>query len=148
MSRSGIYRNDSYALLITVVAVLFFLGSLVNAIASDGTWTSVAIVAALSLFCLLRLARAGVYAGDDGIRVLNPLRTQKVPWDHVLRFTVKASKGFPAVGFAELIDGREIQIWGIQARSGSAVARRVPEAVVAALNERLATERARRQSTP
>ena len=143
-----VYRNSSYALLITVVAVLFFLGSLVNALASDGTWASVAIVAALSLFCLLRLARAGVYARADGIRILNPLRTVKVPWDHILRFTARRTKNFPYVGFVELIDGREIQIWGIQSRSGTAVARRIPEEVVAALNERLAAERARRQPTP
>ena len=143
-----VYRNQSYALLIAVVASLFFVASAVNALVSDGSWAAVAVVGALSLFCLLRLARAGVYADGDGIRVLNPLRTVRVPWDHVLRFTLKASRGFPAVAFAELIDGREIQIWGIQSRSGTAAARRIPAAVVDALNERLASERARRQPTP
>jgi hypothetical protein len=143
-----VYRNGSYALLIAVVATLFLIASVVAASVNGGPWAPVGVVAALAVFCLLRLARAGVYADADGIRVLNPLRTQWVPWEHVLRFTLKASKGFPAVGFAELIDGREIQIWGIQSRSGTVNARRIPEEVVAALNARLATERAARQPTP
>ena len=143
-----VYRNQSYALVIAVVAVLFFCASAVNAAVNGGGWVPVGVVGALSLFCLLRLARAGVYAGDDGIRVLNPLRTVRVPWDHVLRFTLKPHKGFPALGFVELIDGREIQIWGIQSRSSSVVAKRIPEAVVGELNERLARERARRLQTP
>jgi hypothetical protein len=143
-----VYRNSSYSLLIAVVASLFLVASIVAAVVSGGPWSPVAVVAVLSIFCLVRLARAGVYADDEGIRVLNPLRTQRAPWDHVLRFTLKGSKGFPAVGFAELIDGREIQIWGIQARSHTAAARRIPEEVVAALNERLAQERAARQPTP
>ena len=143
-----VYRNSSYAVLIAVVAVLFFLGSILNAVVNDGGWPSVGIVGALSLFCLLRLSRAGVYAREDGIRILNPLRTLRVPWDHILRFTLKGSRGFPAVAFAELIDGREIQIWGIQARSPSPVARRIPEQVVAELNERLARERERLTPTP
>lgn len=142
-----VYRNSSYALLITVVATLFLVASTVAAIVSGGPWEPVIVVGALTLFALLRLARAGVYADEEGIRVLNPLRTVRVPWDHVLRFTLKASKGFPAVGFAELIDGREIQIWGIQSRSGTRAARRIPEEVVAALNERLATERAAQPPT-
>ena len=143
-----VYRNQSYALLIAVVASLFFVASAVNAAANDGSWEAVAVVGVLSLFCLLRLARAGVYVKGDGIRVLNPLRTVRVPWEHVLRFTLKPNRGFPAVGFVELIDGREIQIWGIQARSGSAAAKRIPEEVVARLNERLARERERPTPTP
>ncbi len=138
---TDVYRNASYALLIAVVATLFFLASLVNALASDGTWPSVVMVGLLSLFCLTRLARAGIYAGDDGIKVVNPLRTVSVPWGHILRFTLKPHKGFPAVAFAELIDGREIQIWGIQSRSNTPAAKKVPQQEVDRLNERLATVR-------
>lgn len=142
-----VYKNPAYSLLITVVAALFLIASGVAALVSGGPYEPVYVVAALSVFSLARLARAGVYADAEGIRVLNPLRTVSVPWDHVLRFTLKASKGFPAVGFAELIDGREIQIWGIQARTGTAAARRIPDEVIAALNERLAAERAARRPT-
>ena len=143
-----VYRNSAYALLIAVVAALFLIASVVGAVTNGGPWTPVAIVAVLSAFCLLRLARAGVYADGDGIRVLNPLRTERVPWDHVLRFTLRASRGFPAVGFVELIDGREILVWGIQSRSYTTAARRIPEEVVAALNERLAQERGGPRPTP
>ena len=142
------YQNTSYAVLIAVVASLFFIASAVHAATRDGSWEAVGVIGALALFCLLRMARAGVYAGEHDIRVLNPLRTVRVPWDHVLRFTFKPHRGFPGVGFVELIDGREIQIWGIQARSQTVAARRIPEEVVAKLNERLALERERRKPTP
>jgi hypothetical protein len=143
---ADVYRNASYALLIAVVATLFFLASLVNALASDGTWPSVVMVGLLSLFCLTRLARAGIYAGDDGIKVVNPLRTVRVPWGHILRFTLKPRRGFPAVAFVELIDGREIQVWGIQSRSGTVPAKRIPQVEVDKLNERLAAVRAAESS--
>ena len=142
------FRNQSYSTLITVVATLFFGASAINAAVSGGDWVPVAVVGALSLFCLLRLARAGVYADDAGIRVVNPLRTVRVPWDHVLRFTLKPHKGFPALGFAELIDGRQVEMWGVQSRSSTVAAKKIPEDLVAQLNERLARERERRQPTP
>jgi hypothetical protein len=132
------YRNSSYAVLIAVVAVLFSAAYL------GDHWPiePVLVVFALSAFCLLRLARAGVYADDAGIRIVNPLRTERIPWERVQRFTLRAHGGFPAVGFAELVDGERVQIWGIQARSHSAPARRIPEEVVESLNERLAQARA------
>jgi hypothetical protein len=136
------YRNSSYAVLIAVVAVLFSVASVAAYLADHWPIEPVLVVFALSAFCLLRLARAGVYADDEGIRILNPLRTVRIPWARVQRFTLRAHGGFPAVGFAELVDGEKVQIWGIQARSHSAPARRVPEEVVAALNERLAQARA------
>lgn len=139
--KPDVYRNSSYALLIAVVATLFFAASAVNAIVNGGGWAAVVLVGVLSAFCLLRLARAGVYADEHGIRVLNPLRTVKVPWEHVLRFTLRPHRGFPAVAFAELIDGREIQIWGIQSRSQTVAAKRIPQEEVDRLNERLAAER-------
>lgn len=143
-----VFRNQAYSTLIAVVATLFFCASAINVAVRGGDWVPVAVVGALSAFCLLRLARAGVYANDEGIRVLNPLRTVRVPWDHVLRFTLRPHKGFPALGFAELIDGREVELWGVQSRSSTATAKKVPEDLVAQLNERLARERERRQPTP
>ena len=145
----SVYRNSAYALLIAVVASLFFAASFDAAAGKGGPWEPVGVVAVLSAFCLLRLARAGVYVDDDGIRVLNPLRTVRMRWEDVLRFTLKPRGGFPAVGFVERIDGTEVQVWGIQARSGTAAARRIPEELVSALNERLAGAReAARSRTP
>jgi hypothetical protein len=142
------YRNRSYALIIAVVAVLFAIASIVGAAVKGGSWAPAGVVVALSAFCLLRLARAGVYADDEGIRVLNPMRTVRIPWERVERFTLRPHKGFPAVGFAELSDGSRVQIWGIQARSRAKAALRIPEEVVAQLNERLAEARAGRSPTP
>ena len=144
-----VYRNDSYALLITVVAALFALASIVAGFARDGNfgtrWVPILPVLALSGFCLLRLARAGVYADAEGIRILNPLSSTRIPWEHLRRFTLQASKGFPAVAFAERTDGTTVQIWGIQARSYTAAAKKIPEQVVERLNERLREERAARE---
>ena len=143
-----VHRNRQYALVIATVASLFLIASIIAAAVREGDLTTsqrvwpVVPVLVLSAFCLLRLARAGVYAGPEGIRVLNPLRTVKVPWEHVLRFTLEPHKGFPAVGFAELIDGRRIQIWGIQSRSSNAAAKRIPQQEIDALNERLREVRA------
>lgn len=151
--RTTIYRNRGYAQLIAVVALVFAVAALVSAIVRDtgdggqplsalDRWAPAVIVGLLSAFCLLRLARAGVYADARGIRVLNPLRTVRVPWDRVQRFSLRPHKGFPAVGFAELVDGSRVQIWGIQSRSASAAARRVPEQLIEQLNEALAQARA------
>jgi hypothetical protein len=146
-----VYRNQSYALLITVVAVLFFLASIVAAFARDGDfttrWVPVLPVLALSCFCLLRLARAGVYAEDEGVRILNPLSSTRIPWEHLQRFTLGPHKGFAALGFAERVDGTKVEIWGIQSRSHTAAAKKIPEQVIEELNERLREERARLSAT-
>lgn len=148
MSGTTWYRNRSYSLLITVVACLFAAASVVGTLRSGGSWAPAVVVGLLSAFCLWRLARAGVYADDEGIRVLNPTRTTRVAWDDVLRFRMRSHRGFPAVGFAELVDGTEILCWGLQARSRNAAAMRIPEAVVEELNERLAAERSARTPSP
>jgi hypothetical protein len=146
------YRNHQYALLIAVVAVLFACASLVAGIVRDGStgarFGPVVPVVLLSAFCLLRLARAGVYADDEGIRVLNPLRTVRIPWEQVDHFSLRPYKGFPSVGFAELVDGGRVQMWGIQARSYNTAAKRVPEELIEALNRRLQESRRAPLPTP
>lgn len=144
-----IYRNRLYATFIAFIAVLFLVAGVAAAAFREGDLLErglpLAPVALLSAFCLLRLARAGVYADERGIRIVNPLRTVTVPWEHVTRFRLGASGGFPTIAFADLVDGERIQIWGIQARSRSVPARRVPEELVDALNERLAEARRARR---
>ena len=137
------YRNRGFSQLLTVISVVFGAGSIVYAATASGRWLPAAAVCALSLFVYLRLARAGVCADDAGIRVVNPFRTVRVPWSQVERFTVRRHKGFPALGFARLADGTELELWGIQARSPSEPSKRVAEALAAELNERLAAERQR-----
>lgn len=140
------YRNRNLTLLVGWVGVIFLVASVVAAVVRDGTvverWGPVLPIVALSAFCLLRLARAGVYADEAGIRIINPLRTVKLPWERVVRFSLRPSGGFAAVGFAELIDAEPIQIWGIQARVNTVPSRKVPEELIDQLNARLAAERA------
>lgn len=139
------YRNRQYSALIATVAVLFTAASLVAALVREGSagdrFTPLIPVVLLSAFCLLRLARAGVYADSEKVRILNPLKTVELPWERVVRFSLRPSKGFPAVGWAELVDGEPVQIWGIQARSSAPAATRIPRELVEALNERLAQEK-------
>lgn len=142
------YRNRNYALLVGWVAFIFAAAGIIGALVREGSaaerWAPVLPILALSAFCLLRLARAGVYADAEGIRILNPLRTVRVPWERLIRFSLRPSGGFAAVGFAELVDADPIQIWGIQARVNTVPSRRIPEEIVGQLNARLAAERAAR----
>lgn len=146
------YRNEGLATLVKVVAFVFAAGAIVFAIVNDepglstaSRWAPAVVVVAISLFCLLRLARAGAYAGDEGVRVVNPLRTVRLDWDSIMRFTLRPHKGFPALGFVELFDGSKVEIWGIQSRSRAPSALRGNEELIESLNERLAQERARRR---
>ena len=147
------YRNEPFANLMIIVSFVFGAGGIVLAIwREDGSLIeraapAVAMVA-MSTFVFFRLARAGVYADDDGIRVVNPLRTERLPWEHLVRFTFKAYKGFPGIGLAELIDGRRVELWGIQARSPNEGAKRVPRQLVDDLNERLRVQRTREPASP
>ena len=147
-----VYRVRSLVALITVLAVLFAVGSIISAATRKGSatdrWVPALVVVALSGFCLARLARSGVYADEQGVRIVNPLRTDRIRWEELQRFTLRPHKGFRALGFAERIDGTQVQIWGIQARSSAPAAVRVPQQLIDELNERLGRERAARRRPP
>jgi hypothetical protein len=137
------YRNPHFSQLLALVSLVFAFGGILIATTRPdaglaGRVAPAAVIVALSVFVFFRLARAGVYAGEDGIRVVNPLATIHIPWEHLVRFTARPQGGFPLMGFAQRVDGTEVQLWGVQARSGSTGAKRVVEELVAQLNERLA----------
>ena len=147
------YRNPHFSQMMMVVAVVFAIGGiLISATRPDGgtvgNWAPAGVMVLLSVFVYLRLARAGVYASDEGIRVVNPLKTVKVPWEHLIRFTARPNKGFPLIGFAQRVDGSEVELWGVQARSGSSGAKRIVDQVIAQLNERLALARTQAREHP
>ena len=142
------YRTRTPSLLVAGVSLVFALSSILQAAAGapDGTgfvkrWSPALVVCLLSAFCIARLARAGVFTSEEGIRILNPLRTVTVPWKRVRRFTLNRHRGFPGMGFVELLDGEPIEIWGIQARSRNPSAQAHAQSVVDALNEHLDTVR-------
>ena len=70
-----VYRNHGFSQLLTLVAAVFAAGSVVLAISRSeattaGRWAPAAVVIAISAFCYLRLARAGVHVERDGDRLL------------------------------------------------------------------------------
>jgi hypothetical protein len=141
-----LYNNRHFSQLLMLVAVVFAIGGVaISATRPEGDfagrWLPAVVIIGISVFVYLRLARAGVYARDGGIRVVNPFSSVDVPWSHLVRFTARPQGGFPLMGFAQRVDGTEVKLWGVQARSGSAAAKRVVEEVVAQLNERLAQAR-------
>jgi Bacterial PH domain len=140
------YRNPNFSQLMMLVAVVFAIGGiLISATRVDSPVVSrvaaAVVVLGLAAFVYFRMARAGVYAGDDGIRIVNPFATVEIPWPHLVRFTARPKGGFPLMGFAERVDGTEVQLWGVQARSGSAGSKRVVDGLIEQLNEHLAQVR-------
>jgi PH (Pleckstrin Homology) domain-containing protein len=141
------YTNRHFAQLLMLVAVVFaVVGVGISARNSDAAfvsrWAPAVVILAISAFVYLRLARGGVYADDEGIRIVNPMSTVAIPWAHLVRFTARPSGGFPWMGFAQRVDGTEVQIWGVQARNGNDASKRIVDDVIEQLNERLAQARA------
>jgi hypothetical protein len=92
---------------------------------------------AIAAFLGLRMARLGVYVEENGIRVRNPFRTRRVPWNRVRGFVLRRSL-LGEFGVAELHDGSRLRLWGIQPRSRVAAPRdRRAELAVVSLNREL-----------
>ena len=142
------YRNQGFAALLAVMGTVFGLGGIVYVITGRAGWPPMLVVVLLALFTVLRLARAGVFVEEDGVKVLNPLNTVRIPWEEIAGFSLKRSGGFAAVGFVDLVDGGRVQAWGIQARNKHPGAMKAPQAAIAELQARFEAERARRTATP
>ncbi len=142
------YRNQGFAALLGVMGTVFGLGAIVYVVTGRAGWPPMLVVVALAVFTVARLARAGVFVEEGGVKVLNPLRTVRVPWEEVAGFSLKPSGGFAAVGFVDLVDGGRVQAWGIQARNKHPGAMQAPEAAIRALQARFEAERARRTQEP
>jgi hypothetical protein len=67
----------------------------------------------LAWFIVFRWARAGVFVVQDGVRILNPLKTIAVAWQDIRCFRVGAHGIWSKIGIVELSDGREIVLLGI-----------------------------------
>jgi hypothetical protein len=71
-------------------------------------WYSV-LVLALGYW---RCYRAGAYAHDWGIIVINPLRTRRLPWTVIESFSAGSHAGEFNVVIAHLVDGDRVHLSG------------------------------------
>jgi hypothetical protein len=95
----------------------------------------------LATFFAFRMARVGVFVEQDGIRVRNPLKTEKLPWTCVRGFTLRRSP-IGEFGVVELHDGRRIRLWAIQPASRMPFASdRRAELAIGGLNRELEAAR-------
>jgi hypothetical protein len=143
MSVKTVYRSREQALgialtwlVVPAVSIVSFL--MPGPLSVPARAVGIGIMVALTCWCLLRVARSGVFLEDGGVGVLNPLRTVRIPWSQIRCFSLKRYKLFPLTGHVELKDGTSVHIFGIQAphpllRPRNQSAQRIVEA----LNERL-----------
>jgi hypothetical protein len=116
---------------------LGFLIGFVVVLASDSAkssletrvWLTVgwSVIGLLVLFVTARFATAGVFVGETGIRVRNPLQTPHLMWDDIERFELRrVSAFFPCVCIVVLRDGSEFRAIGIRASNGRVYNDRAP----------------------
>ena len=80
----------------------------------------------------------GVRVGATGIVIRGMLRTRRVLWSELEKFSFGATGLFPAVGIARLVDGRQFAITAISTGPvARPQARAKAEAIIAELNQLL-----------
>jgi len=86
---------------------------------SEGGWspeeTLAVVLPVLAVYLVggyWRLYRAGVYAHDWWIAVVNPLSTRRARWEEIEGFSVGTYPGMYKVGFVRLRDGRTWRLVG------------------------------------
>jgi hypothetical protein len=62
-----------------------------------------------------RTATAGVGADEDGVIVRNVIRSRRIRWDQIAKFSV-VPYGPYSMGYVELRNGQKLRAWGIQGR--------------------------------
>jgi hypothetical protein len=94
-------------------------------------------------FSILRCARAGARPDNSALIILNPLRTIKVPWYEVRRFTLDRHWLSQLTAHVELRDGARIHNWGIAAPNPFVMPNsRSAQRLVEELNDLLETKQA------
>ena len=83
-----------------------------------------------------RLAWAGAYPRNEGLRVVNPLHTTLIPWDSINRIEL-GEYLFTPMAFVVSLDGSRLHIYGID---GTASVRRT-ETLIQELNALVAKKR-------
>jgi hypothetical protein len=91
------------------------------------------VVFGLGIAALLHvLARSRVVADEQGLTVVNPLRTHRYDWAEVLRITMVQGDPWPTL---DLADGTSVGAMGIQGSEGERARRAITE-LQALLRER------------
>lgn len=111
--RRRVYRSMGSAL-VYLIGGLIFLATMVffalNTVDNSVAAAYFAGAAILSCWPVLRLSRCGVYIEDEGVRVLNPIRTVRLNWSEIASFEF-ASYGACSI---KRVRGKSIGIFGIQ----------------------------------
>jgi Bacterial PH domain len=107
------YRSTPMAVLFAtaglwVGALMLFILAFGEPRGQDAVELAVGCV--LSVWAILRLSRCGIFADQDGIRVVNPVSTKCLRWEEIRRF-VLVDRGACRV---ERLDGSAVSIFGIQ----------------------------------
>lgn len=118
-------------------AVVVVLGSIVMAVfiaepfkLSDRI--GIVLFGCLVAFILHLLGRVRVEADEEGVTIVNALRTHRYTWPEVLEVTLLVGDPWPRLDFS---DGRTIGAMGIQG-SEKAMARRATAELAALIHER------------
>lgn len=112
------YANRRLVVVISVVTVLVLLGGAVAGPSPDGPsstelWVFSVVLASVFVGLIYwRAYRAGAYARDRDILVVNVCRTHRIPWDEIRGFAVGSSFSEYRLVYLERVDGSRVPIAG------------------------------------
>jgi hypothetical protein len=105
--------------------------------------------AALLWLFVARVVLAGVHVDRDGLRVVEPFRTVRIPWSHVQGFGFgRWNAAFPRVGWVQLTTGKRVMLWPIQGSLLLPGSNREAERLIRALDAELAARTGQRAAGP
>lgn len=114
------WRHALWFLVMAVASAIFAVDAFVAALTSPETTRSPALAvigaaAGLAVSVIaLRFAASAVYAGDNIVRVVGPLKTHRFAWREVRCFRLRDWGPLRwGIGTIDLVDGRSYSIWGI-----------------------------------
>jgi hypothetical protein len=113
------FRSREQSTVLLIVGSLLAVVGAAQALLADGLsplqrGVFVTMAVLLGAYGVFRLARCGVYVIDNGVRVVNPVRTRFVPWETISRFSIRRVGFHPGMGVVDRKDATIVPIWGIQ----------------------------------
>lgn len=102
----------------------------------EASWLEILPVAAPLLFMYWRFLRASVRTDEEGVTVINPLRTYAFGWDDLERFELRSNPIFQNDRAVAITSKGEIPIFAIQANNSFIRKRKEEEvSIVEELNQ-------------